>query len=127
MAEITTRMVLDRLGDQVAQIWGEPARVDLEMRTGLVPELVAARRSLDEQAWTEAVREFLAGPRPRQVASGLLAVLRRTRRRKPAARAGSREVVAGHLREQPRPSPDLTPYQKALLRLVPCDGSPKMQ
>lgn len=120
----STRAFLDRLGNMVAAAWGEGARYDLEMRTGLLPELVAARDALGEK-WAGVLAEFLSAKTPpRSVGAGLLAHMRR-RAREPASRPTAREVVRGL--SAARPSAELTPYHRALLGLMTCDPTAKMQ
>lgn len=113
---------LDDLGAKVAKRWGETSRWDLEMRTGLLPEVGAARRALGER-WPAVVAEFLAGPKPRMVAAALLKVARK-HQREPVRVELVREVVNGLPTIRPT-APGLSGYQRALLGLA--DDAPKVQ
>lgn len=122
---MNARDLLDELGARVAAVWGETARWDLETRTGLVPELVAARDRVGPEAWAATVATFTAGPKPRAIAQGLLALLRR----QAAAVPRAREVaVTSFMPTAPAPAPGLTQYQRRLLALFgPCPPPGKMQ
>lgn len=120
-----TRALLDDLGGRVAAAWGEPSRCDLELRTGLIPDLVAARARVGEAAWSEVVQRFLAGPRPRAVATGLLVLLRRCA---PAPRREREVTTTAYLPSAPAPAPGLSRYQRAVLALLgPCLPPGKVQ
>ena len=71
------RRLLDTMQPQVTKAWGPAAAYDLEMRVEPLAELAAALERVGPAVFEAELASYLAGPRPRAVAIGLLTRLRR--------------------------------------------------